>query len=61
MYQGSYFFADFGSGFVARFDAANSAAYAFGSVSGNPVDMRTGLDGALYVLTRDSVVRFSVP
>ena len=61
MYQGSYFFADFGSGFVARFDAANSAAYAFGSVSGNPVDMRTGLDGALYVLTRDSIVRFSVP
>jgi len=61
MYQGSYFFADFGSGFVARFDAANSAAYAFGSVSGNPVDMRTGLDGALYVLTRDSIVRFSAP
>ena len=61
IYQGSYFFADFGSGFVARFDAANSAAYAFGSVSGNPVDMHTGLDGALYVLTRDSIVRFSVP
>jgi glucose/arabinose dehydrogenase len=61
MYQGSYFFADFGSGFIARFDAANSAAYAFGSVSGMPVDMRTGLDGALYVLTRDSIVRFSVP
>jgi glucose/arabinose dehydrogenase len=61
MYQGSYFFADFGSGFIARFDAANSAAYAFGSVPGMPVDMRTGLDGALYVLTRDSIVRFSVP
>jgi glucose/arabinose dehydrogenase len=60
-YQGSYFFADFGSGFVARFDAVNSAAYAFGSVSGSPVDMRVGIDGALYVLTRDSVVRFSAP
>ena len=60
-YQGSYFFADFGSGFVARFDAANNAAYAFGSVSGEPVDMRTGLDGALYVLTRDRIVRFSAP
>lgn len=60
-YQGSYFFADFGSGFVARFDAANNAAYAFGSVSGNPVDLRIGLDGALYVLTRDSIVRFSAP
>ncbi len=61
MYQGSYFFADFGAGFIARFDAANNAAYAFGSVTGNPVDMRVGADGALYVLTRDAVVRFSAP
>ena len=60
-YQGSYFFADFGSHFVARFDAANNAAYAFGSVSDAPVDMRTGADGALYVLTRDNIVRFSAP
>ncbi len=61
MYEGSYFFADYGSGFVARYGATNSAAYSFGSVSGNPVDMRVGVDGALYVLTRDAIVRFSGP
>ncbi|MEP7099305.1 MAG: PQQ-dependent sugar dehydrogenase [Burkholderiales bacterium] len=60
-YQGHYFFADFGSRFVARFDLANNAVYAFGNVSGNPVDMLAGADGALYVLTRDSIVRFSAP
>ena len=60
-YQGSYFFADFVTRFVARFDLANNAVYAFGSVSGSPVDMLTGADGVLYVLTRDSIVRFSAP
>ncbi len=60
-YQGNYFFADFVSRFIARIDLVNNATYAFGSVTGNPVDMITGNDGALYVLTRDSVVRFSVP
>ena len=60
-YQGNYFFADFVSHFIARLDLANNATYAFGSVTGNPVDMVTGSDGALYVLTRDSVVRFSAP
>lgn len=60
-YLGNYFFADFGTRFVARFDLANNAVYAFGSVSGNPVDMLSGADGALYVLTRDSIARFSAP
>ena len=60
-YRGSYFFADYLGRFVARLDLANNAVYAFGSVSGNPVDMLTGADGALYVLTRDRVVRFSAP
>ena len=60
-YRGNYFFADFVSRFVARFDLANNAVYAFGNVTGNPVDMLTGADGALYVLARDSIVRFSAP
>ena len=61
-YPGSYFFADFCSRFIGRLDLANgNAAYAFGSVSGNPVDMRVGLDGALYVLTRGGITRFSTP
>jgi glucose/arabinose dehydrogenase len=61
-YRGSYFFADYCSSVIGRIDLANgNAAYAFGSVTGSPVDMLAGSDGALYVLTRDSIVRFSVP
>ncbi|HEX7436565.1 MAG TPA: PQQ-dependent sugar dehydrogenase [Caldimonas sp.] len=60
-YRGSYFFADFVSRFVGRYDVANNAAYAFASLSGTPVDMLTGSDGALYVLTRAAIVRVSAP
>jgi len=61
-YRGNYFFADFVSRFVARLDLANNnAAYAFASLSGDPVDMLAGIDGALYVLTRGSVTRISSP
>ena len=57
-YSGNYFFADFVNRFVARLDLANNnAAYAFANLSGQPVDMLAGLDGALYVLTRGSVTR----
>jgi glucose/arabinose dehydrogenase len=59
-YHGNYFFADFGSRFVARLDPANdNAAYAFAQVATPPVDMLVGLDGALYVLTRSAVVRIA--
>lgn len=61
-YRNSYYFADFCSRFVARLDLANDgAAYAFGTLAGEPVDMLTGLDGALYVLTRGGITRFSAP
>ncbi len=61
-YLGQYFFADSGSRFVARLDAANgNTAYAFASVAGNPVDILVGLDGALYVLTRTAITRISAP
>lgn len=59
-YQGNYFFADFGSQFVARLDLANSnAAYAFALVNDSPVDMLVGADGALYVLKRGSITRIA--
>jgi glucose/arabinose dehydrogenase len=59
-YQGNYFFADFGSRFVARLDAANeNAAYAFAHLATSPVDMIAGTDGALYVLTRSAIVRIA--
>ena len=60
-YRGSYFFADLGSEFVARYDAANNAAYSFGALDDAPVGMLTGLDGALYVLTQSGITRFSAP
>ena len=60
-YRNSYYFADYVSQFVGRFDWVNNASYAFGQVSGAPVDVLTGNDGALYVLTRTAIVRFSSP
>jgi glucose/arabinose dehydrogenase len=60
-FRDQYYFADFGSSFVGRFDLANDAAYAFATLSGAPVDMLVGNDGALYVLTRGGVTRISAP
>lgn len=61
-YRGNYFFADLCTSFVARLDLANdNAVYSFGAVPGSPVDMLVANDGALLVLTRDSIVRFSAP
>jgi glucose/arabinose dehydrogenase len=61
-YRGGYFFADLVSKFVGFIDLQNdNAAYAFGSVTGSPVDMLVAADGALLVLTQSGVVRFSTP
>jgi glucose/arabinose dehydrogenase len=64
-YRDQYYFADYVSQYVGRFDytntAAGPAAYAFATLSGSPVDLRVGADGAVYVLTRNAVVRISAP
>lgn len=61
-WSGGYFFADLGSRFVGFLDiAAGNAAYSFGSVTANPVDLLAATDGSLLVLTRSGVVRFSKP
>jgi glucose/arabinose dehydrogenase len=61
-WHGNYFFADYVNRFVGVIDLANgNAAYAFGSVSGSPVDLLAAADGALLVLTRSGITRFSVP
>ena len=61
-WRGSYFFADTVSRFIGVLDMANgNVAYAFGSVSGSPVDLLAAADGALLVLTRGGIVRFSAP
>jgi glucose/arabinose dehydrogenase len=58
-YRGHYYFADFVAGFVGRLDFATGDAYAFARITGSPVDLRVGNDGALYVLTRSGVVRIA--
>jgi glucose/arabinose dehydrogenase len=63
-YRNSYFFADFGSSFVARLDLANgngNAVYSFATLDGFPVDMLVGADGALYVLMRQAITRITSP
>ncbi len=61
-YRGNYYFTDLCNPVIGRIDLANgNAAYAFGSVPGNPVDMLVANDGALLVLTRSNIVRFSAP
>ena len=61
-YRDQYYFADFVSQFVGRIDMANgNAAYAFASLSGSPVDLLVGIDGAVHVLTRTGVTRVSSP
>ena len=59
-YRNSYYFADFVSKFIGRFDWVNNTAAQFATISGSPVDVLTGSDGALYVLTRNGITRFSV-
>lgn len=52
-YRGSFFFADYVSGWVHRLDLVNgNAAYAFWNGGSNLTDVRVGPDGALYVLGR---------
>ena len=60
-YRNSYYFSDYVNKFVGRYDWVNNATYAFATVSGSPVDLLTGADGALYLLTRDGITRFSAP
>jgi glucose/arabinose dehydrogenase len=62
-WKGGYFFADLGSQVIGFIDLNNNnAAYAFGQVSvDSPVDMLVANDGALLVLTRSAIVRFTPP
>jgi glucose/arabinose dehydrogenase len=60
-YRNSYYFADYVSQFIGRFDWINNASYAFATVSGDPVDLLAGADGALYLLTRGGITRISAP
>ncbi len=53
---------DFVSQFVGRLDTGDGdAAYAYASLSGSPVDLLAGNDGAIYLLTLSVIARISAP
>lgn len=60
-YRNSYYFAEFVTRFIGRYDWVNNASSMFATVSGDPVDLLSGIDGALYVLTRSGITRISAP
>jgi glucose/arabinose dehydrogenase len=51
-YMGKYFFADYCSGWIKRFDPAVSTVVDFASGISAPVDLQVGSDGLLYYLAR---------
>ena len=51
-YVGDYFFADFCSGWIRRYDPATDKAVGFATGLDRPVDLKVGKDGSLYYLTR---------
>jgi glucose/arabinose dehydrogenase len=60
-FNGSYFFADFCSGWIRRLTPPGyNAATAFATGISSPVDLRIGPDGALYYLARGNGAVFRV-
>jgi glucose/arabinose dehydrogenase len=53
-YVGDYFFADYVSDWIKRYDPNSKVVRNFASNAGSPVDLRVGDDGALYYLARDA-------
>jgi glucose/arabinose dehydrogenase len=51
-YLGKYFYAEFCSGWIRRFDPATSTSQAFVTGLSSPVDLKVGPDGNLYYLVR---------
>src|SRR6185436_3079253 len=49
-YLGTYFFSDFCSGWIRRFDPATKTATGFATGIGGPVGLQVGDDGSLYYL-----------
>ena len=64
-YVGKYFYAEFCTGWIRRFDPATGSTTAFATGISNPVDLIVTSDGSLYYLARGAGsvfrVRFSGP
>lgn len=59
-YVGKYFYAEFCSGWIRRFDPATGTAIAFATGIANPVDLIVTADGSLYYLARGAGAVFRV-
>jgi glucose/arabinose dehydrogenase len=59
-YVGTYFFADYCSGWIRRFDAQSQAVTGFATGISAPVDLHVGEDGSLYYLARGDGAVFRV-
>jgi glucose/arabinose dehydrogenase len=62
-YVGDYFYADFESDWIKRYDPVSKTVSNFATNAGGPIDLRVGNDGALYYLSRGNshVVRVAPP
>jgi hypothetical protein len=59
-YVGKYFYAEFCTGWIRRFDPATSASVAFATGASSPVDLIVTADGSLYYLARGAGAVFRV-
>ena len=59
-YVGKYFYAEFCSGWIRRFDPGTATATAFATGISNPVDLIVTADGSLYYLARGAGAVFRV-
>jgi len=59
-YFGKYFYAEFCTGWIRRFDPATATSTAFASGISNPVDLIVTADGSLYYLARGIGAVFQV-
>jgi len=59
-YIGKFFFADFCTGWIRRFDPATNTVTDFASGIASPVDLQVSADGGLYYLARGSGVVFRI-
>ena len=60
-YQGSYYFADYTGGWIARQHLASGTVSTFATGFGPLADLAFGTDGSLYVLGRSGVQKLSHP
>jgi glucose/arabinose dehydrogenase len=59
-YVGKYFFAEFCTGWIRRFDPATNSSVPFATAISNPVDLIVTADGSLYYLARGAGAVFRV-